>query len=75
MIFSIIENSYIAENIEYTKENMEKILNNINTSKGIIIFINETQKEEILNIIKQTKNFENCDYINKLNATEIYYIY
>ena len=75
MIFSIIENSYITKDIEYTSENIQKILNNINTSKGILIFINETPKDEILSQIKQSKDFKNCEYINKLNATEIYYIY
>ncbi len=75
MIFSMLKDSYIVKDIEYTKENIQNILNNINISKGIIIFINEPQKEEILNIVKQSKNFENCEYINKLNATEIYYIY
>ena len=75
MIFSIIENSYITENTEYTKENLQKILNDIDTSKGIFIFMNETQKEEILNTIKQLKNFSTCEYLNKLNATEIYYVH
>ena len=74
MIFSIIENSYITKDIEYTMENIQKILNNIDTSNGILIFINEVQKEDILNVIKQSKNFTNCEYINKLNATEVYYI-
>ncbi len=74
MIFSIIENSYITKDVEYTMENIQKILNNIDTSNGILIFINEVQKEDILNVIKNSKNFKNCEYINKLNATEVYYI-
>ena len=75
MIFSMIKDSYITKDIEYTNENIQKILNNINTSNGILIFINEPQKEEILNVVKKSKNFKNCEYINKLNATEIYYVY
>lgn len=75
MIFSIIENSYITKDVEYTMENIQKILNNIDTSNGILIFINEVQKEDILNVIKHSKNFTNCEYINKLNATEVYYMY
>lgn len=74
--FSKIDNSYIAKDIKYTSNNINKILENKDISKGVIIFINEKEKNtEIVNNIKEYLNFSQQEYLQKLSSCEVYYIY
>lgn len=76
LIFSKIDNSYIAKDIEYNQNNINEIVKDQDISKGIIVFINE--KEENNNIINQIKkylNFTESEYLQRLNSCEVYYIY
>ena len=74
-LFSKLENSYIAKNIKYTDENIQKILKGKNLSKGIIILINDGQdKNSIIKIVKEATNLKTCKHLQKLNASDIYYL-
>ena len=75
LLFSKIDESYIAKNIDYTEENILEILENKDISNGIIIFISDGQNEdEIIQIIIETLNFEESIHLEKLNNCSVYYI-
>lgn len=75
LIFSKINESYIAKDIEYTEENIQKILENKDISKGILIFINEEQSDESIDKIRKIINFTNCEHLQRLTSCDVYYIH
>ena len=75
MLFSIIDESYIAKDIEYTEENVSNILQGKDISRGIAIFININQNNDyIIDVVKKSTGFENCEHIKKLNECDVYYL-
>lgn len=75
LLFANIEESYIAKDIECSKENIKEILKNKDTSNGVLIFINDWQdNDKILNTIKESINLYNVTYLQRLNMCDIYYI-
>ena len=73
-LFDEIDESYIAKDIEYTAENIKGILKNKDISNGIIIFINEEEKEEKLQIVKEATGLNESKLLKELTACEVYYI-
>lgn len=75
-IFSKLNESYIAKDIQYTESNIKEIVKNKNISKGILIFINDGQNNQlIIDTIKQSLNLTNCEYLQKLSSCDAYYIH
>lgn len=75
LLFAKIDESYVAKDIEYTEENIKNILKDKDISKGIIIFINEDQEnDDILDVVKGATGLENCEYLKRLNACDLYYL-
>lgn len=75
LLFSKIDESYIAKDIEYTKENINNILRDKDISKGIVVFINENQdNDSIINAIKKATNLKTSEYLKRLNACDVYYL-
>ena len=74
LLFSIIDESYIAKDIKYTENNIEKILENKDISNGIIIFINEEDNNTIINKIKSYLNFTNYEHLKRLSTCDVYYV-
>ena len=75
LLFSKLDNSYVAKDLEITEENIVNILQGKDLSKGIIIFINENQdNDSILDVIKNATNLNNVKYLKRLNACDVYYI-
>ena len=76
LLFSIIDESYIAKNINYTDYNIQKILENKDISKGILIFINEQQDNNtIIDKVKKNLNFTNYEHLQRLTSCDAYYIH
>lgn len=75
LLFSILDESYIAKDIEPTEENITSILQEKDISNGIVLFINEGQDNDniIENIINAT-SLTKCEYLKRLNACDVYYI-
>ena len=74
-LFSILDESYIAKDIDCTEERIKSILNNKDVSKGIILFINEgNDNDKIINTIINAENLNKCTYLKRLNAADAYYI-
>lgn len=75
LLFSKIDESYIAKDIEYTKQNILDIFNGKDTENGIIVFINKDEEnEEVLNIICDTLNLKNVQHLKRMNACNIYLV-
>ena len=75
LLFAKLEKSYIAKDIKCTEDNIKQILEKINTSKGLIIFINEGQEnDELLNVIKKSTDLIKVTYLNRLNACDLYLV-
>lgn len=76
LLFSMIDESYIAKDIKCTEENIQKIFENKDISNGIILFINEGQdNEKLVNTVESSLKFKNSNYIKKLTICDVYYIY
>lgn len=76
LLFSIIDESYIAKDINYTDYNIQKILENKDISKGILIFINEQQDNNtIIDKVKKNLNFTNYEHLQRLTSCDAYYIH
>ena len=75
LLFATVNESYIAKDLECNIENMKQILEGKDTSKGVVIFINEGQEnDDILTIFKETTGLENIEYLKRLNACDVYYL-
>lgn len=75
LLFSKLEESYVAKDIDCTDENIQKILSEKDISNGVIVFINEAQNNyDILEVIKRVTNFDSCEHLESLNACEVYYL-
>lgn len=75
LLFSIIDESYIAKDIDCTEENVSNILQGKDISKGIVIFINEGQNNDsIIEVVKNTTGLQNSEYVKRLNACDVYYL-
>lgn len=75
LLFATVDESYVAKDIEYTTENVQKILDGKDCSKGIVVFINENQEnDDILAVVKEVTKLENCEYLKRLNACDVYYL-
>ena len=75
LLFSKLDNSYIAKDVECTDENINKILNGKDLSNGILVFINGGQNnDEIMEKIKNATGLNEWKWIKGLNACNIYLV-
>ena len=75
LLFSILDESYIAKDLDCTEENIQEIFKDKDISKGIVVFINEGQEnDELIDTIKQALNLTNSEYLKRLNACDVYYL-
>ncbi len=75
LLFSTLNESYIAKDIEYSEENIKSIMLNKDISKGILIFINDVQENEnIINVVRKALKLENVTYLKRLNMCDVYLV-
>lgn len=73
-LFSLVNESYIAKDMEYNIENMQKLLDGKDISNGVIVFINEGQQnDDILAILTEATSIDSCTWVKRLNACDVYY--
>ena len=76
LLFSTVDNSYVAKDIEYKDENIQKIFEGKDISKGIVIFINPGQDyDNILETTRRALDLTGTHWIKRLNACDVYYMY
>lgn len=75
LLFAILDDSYIAKDLDYNEDNIKEILQGKDISNGIVVFINEGQNNDnIIDTIKNSTNLDNSIYLKRLNACDVYYI-
>lgn len=75
LLFSKIDESYVAEGINCTEENIQNIMKEKDLSKGMVVFINYKEKNsEIVETIRKALNLEKATHIKQMNACDIYYL-
>ncbi len=75
LLFSKLDESYIAKDLECTRENIQNIFKDKDVSKGIIVFINEGQENDtIIETIKNAIKLKDSQYLKRLNACDVYYL-
>lgn len=75
LLFSLLDESYIAKDIECTEKNIGDILNGKDVSDGIVVFINEGQdNDSSLQTIINATSLQNCTWLKRLNACDVYYL-
>lgn len=75
LLFSKLDNSYIAKDVECTDENINKILNGKDLSNGILVFINGGQNnDEMMEKIKNATGLNEWKWVKGLNACNIYLV-
>lgn len=75
LLFSIIDESYIAKDPEITEEYITNIIKDKDISKGIVVFIGKEQNnEKILETIHNALNLETTTWLEGLNACNVYYM-
>ena len=75
LLFATLDESYIAKDMEYSEDSVREILDNKDTSNGVVIFINEGQSnDDIIETVKNAMNFSDSQYLKRLNACDVYYV-
>jgi len=75
LLFSIVDESYVAKDLDCTEENIDKILEGKDLSKGMVVFINPGQEnDEKLQTIVNATTLEKWTYLKRLNACDVYFL-
>ena len=76
LVFSKVNNSYIAKDTEYTEENIQNIFADKDVSNGVIILLDQGDKTDgIINTIKNALNLGDSRYLQRLTSCDVYYVY
>lgn len=75
-LFTKIDESYILNIKDATKEKIDEILEQKNVQNGIIVWVNEGfEIDEYLQIIMKYNDFKECEHLKRMNACDIYYVH
>lgn len=75
LLFTNINESYIAKDMKCNEEKIKEVFLNKDTSQGILIFINDGQRnDDILDVIKNGLDLKNIKYLDRLNACDVYLV-
>lgn len=75
-LFTIADWSYIMSEQAYTKEDFERVLETRDLSKGLVVIANYGwDNQEYLDTLKEATGLEGQEYIFRLNAADLYYLY
>lgn len=75
LLFAKLNESYVAKDIDCTEENIQAIFQDKDTSKGVIVFINEGQEnDDLLEVIKKATGLTEAQYLKRLNACDLYVV-
>ncbi len=76
LLFSTVDESYIAKDMDVNENNIKNIFENKDISNGIVVFINAGQNnDDILEKVGNSFEFNNTEYLKRLNACDVYYCY
>ena len=76
LLFSKIDESYIAKDLDCTEENIQEIFEDKDISKGIIVVISDNlDKNNIIETIKDAENFSTFEEVQRLWCSNVYYVH
>ena len=76
LLFTIADWSYIMSEQEYTAEDFEKVLETRDLAKGLVVIANYGyDNQEYLDTVKEVTGLVEQEYIFRLNAADLYYLY
>lgn len=76
LLFSKIDESYIAKDLDCTEENIQAIFENKDVSEGIIVVISDNlDKNGILETIKEAEDFTETEELQRLWCSNVYYVH
>lgn len=76
LLFTIADWSYIMSEQEYTAEDFEKVLETRDLTKGLVVIANYGyDNQEYLDTVKEVTGLVEQEYIFRLNAADLYYLY
>ena len=76
LLFSKIDESYIAKDLDCTEENIQAIFENKDISEGIIVVISDNlDKNGILETIKEAEDFTETEELQRLWCSNVYYVH
>ena len=62
--------------MEYTEENIQKMFKGKDTSKGVIVLLNQGENTDIIiNTVKDALDLDNSRYLQRLTSCDAYYVY
>lgn len=75
-LFTKFRQSYIMLEQDYTEEDFEQALAGKDLSKGILVFANYGyENEKYLEILRAATGLENQEYLFRLNAADLYFVF
>jgi len=75
LLYESVPESYIAKDIEYSEQNIKRILNKKDISNGILVVLNsESDEKSFLEKIKKCTGLKENNEIQKLYECTVYYI-
>jgi hypothetical protein len=74
-LFTILDNSYVMDSNEFSKAKVAEIFENMNLENGLIVIINGgLENDTYLNELVETLNLNSVEYVQRMNACDIYKI-
>ncbi len=75
LLFSLLDESYVAKDAELNSKNINSILAGKDLSKGLVLFINGGQEnDEITSTFLDATTFDSVTHLKRMNACDIYYL-
>lgn len=75
-LFTKLDKSYIMDSKLANADEINRVLSSADMANGIILFINSNlQNDDYINIILNETKLEKCEYMKRLNACDMYYLY
>ncbi len=73
LLFSKLDDSYIAKDADINEEWVKEVFKDKDISNGIFLFINEgNDNDSILQTVQTALGFEEAQYVDRLNACDVY---
>ena len=75
-LFTKLDKSYIMDSEFANKDKIKETLEQVDITKGLILFINANlENDDYINMIIEGTQLNTCEYMKRLNACDVYYLY
>lgn len=75
LLFSLLNESYVAKDADLDGETVRGILDGHDLSRGILVFINGGQQnDDVLKVFVDATELDTATHVKRMNACDIYYL-